>query len=73
MDVTFREFELFYGEKTDVSSLFDFDSPSRSEASREGESEMLSTNRNEPLRVMVDSIPCPISEEGGESQMTKKI
>jgi hypothetical protein len=50
-------------EKTDLSSLFDFDSPSTSEASREGESEVLNTNKKEPLRVMVDLIPCSISEE----------
>jgi hypothetical protein len=43
--------------------FFDFDSPRMSEASREGESEVLSTKVNEPLRVVVDSIPCSVSEE----------
>ncbi|KAK1678811.1 hypothetical protein QYE76_039659 [Lolium multiflorum] len=65
MDVTFRESEPFYGEKTDLSSLFDidFDSPNTGEASREGESEVLRTNEDEPLRVMVDSVPYPMGEE----------
>jgi hypothetical protein len=40
------DIQPFYGEKTDLSSLIDFDSPSICEASREGESEVLSTNRN---------------------------
>ena len=63
MDMTFRESEPFYGEKTDLSSLFDFDSPSTSEASREGESEASRTNVNEPLRFVADSVPCPMSEK----------
>ncbi|XP_071683308.1 uncharacterized protein [Lolium perenne] len=33
------------------------------EASREGESEVLRTNEDEPLRVMVDSVPYPMGEE----------
>ena len=63
MDMTFRESEPFYGEKTDLSSLFDFDSPSTIEASREGESELLRTKEHEPSRVVVGSIPSPTSEE----------
>jgi hypothetical protein len=57
MDVTFRESEPYYGEKTDLSSLFDIDldSPSTSEASREGESEVLRRTEDEPLSVVVDS------------------
>jgi hypothetical protein len=50
-------------EKTDLSSLFDFDSPSTSNASQEGESEPLRTREDEPSRFVVDSIPCPMSEE----------
>jgi len=38
MDVTFREFEPFYGEKTEWSSLFEGGS---TDASREGENESL--------------------------------
>jgi hypothetical protein len=63
MDMTFRESEPFYGEKTDLSSLLDFDSPSTSDASREGESEQLRIKEDEPLRVVAGSIPCPMSEE----------
>jgi len=65
MDVTFRESEPYYGEKTDLSSLFDIDldSPSTSEASREGESEVLRRNEDEPLSVVVDSVPYPMVEE----------
>ena len=61
--MTFRESEPFYGEKTDLSSLFDIDSPSTCEASREGESEVLRTNEGEPLRFVVDSVPYPMGEE----------
>jgi hypothetical protein len=64
MDVTFRESEPFYGEKTDLSSLFDFDSPSMSDASREGESEPLRTKEDETSRIVVGSIPCPPMEDG---------
>jgi hypothetical protein len=63
MDMTFRESEPFYGEKTDLSSLFDFDSPSTSDASREGESEQLRIKKDEPSRVVTGSIPYPMSEE----------
>jgi hypothetical protein len=62
MDMTFRESEPFYGEKTDLSSLFDFDSPSTSDASREGESEPLRTKEDEPSRAMVSSILRPMIE-----------
>jgi hypothetical protein len=63
MDMTFRESEPFYGEKTDLSLLFDFDSHSTSDASREGESELLRTKEDEPPRAMVGSILCPLREE----------
>jgi hypothetical protein len=63
MDMTFRESEPFYGEKTDLSLLFDFDSHSTSDASREGESEPLRTKEDEPPRAVVGSIPCPLREE----------
>jgi hypothetical protein len=63
MDMTSRESEPFYGEKTDRSSLFDFHSPSISDASREGESEQLKIKKDEPSRVVASSIPCPMSEE----------
>jgi hypothetical protein len=49
MDMTFRESEPFYGEKTDLSSLFDFDSPCTSDASREGESEQLRIKEDAPI------------------------
>ena len=49
MDMIFREPEPLCGENTYLSSLFDFDSPSMSEASRDGKSEVLSTKENEPL------------------------
>jgi hypothetical protein len=61
--MTFRESEPFYGEKTDLSLLFDFDSHSTSDASREGESEPLRTKEDEPPRAVVGSIPCPLREE----------
>jgi hypothetical protein len=63
MDMTFREYEPFYGDKTDLNSLFDFNSPSRSDANQEGESEPLMTKENEPSRVVVGSVPYPTSEE----------
>jgi hypothetical protein len=63
MDLTFRESEPFYGDKTDLTSLFDFSSPSRSDANREGGSEPPRTKENEPSRVVVGSVPCPTSEE----------
>jgi hypothetical protein len=50
-------------EKTDLSSLFDFDSPSTSNASREGESEPFRAREDEPSRFVVGSIPCPMREE----------
>jgi hypothetical protein len=62
MDMIFRESEPFYGEKRDLSSLFDFDSPGTSDASREGESEPLRTKEDEPTRV-VGSVSCLVSEE----------
>jgi hypothetical protein len=63
MDMTFQESEPFYGKKTHLSSLFDFDSPSKRDASREGERELLRTKEDEPPRVVVASIPCHMSEE----------
>uniref|UniRef100_A0ACD6APZ5 Uncharacterized protein n=2 Tax=Avena sativa TaxID=4498 RepID=A0ACD6APZ5_AVESA len=63
MDMTFRESEPFYGEKTDLSSLFDFDSPSTIDASREGEIELVRTKEDEQSTVVVGSIPSPVSEE----------
>jgi hypothetical protein len=63
MDMTFRESEPFYGEKTDLSSLFDFNSPRTSDASREAESEPLRTKEDEPSRIVVGPIPRPMSEE----------
>lgn len=38
MDVTFRESIPFYGEKTDLSFMFEFDLNNTNEVSREGES-----------------------------------
>jgi hypothetical protein len=48
---------------TAVLIALHFDSPKTSDASREGESEPLRTKEDEPLRVVVGSIPCPMSEE----------
>jgi hypothetical protein len=63
MDMTFRESEPFYGEKTDLSSLFDFDSPSTIDASGEGETKLVRAKEDEQSRVVVGSIPSPASEE----------
>jgi hypothetical protein len=56
--------EPFYGDNTDLNSLFDFDSPNTSDASRDGESGLLRTREDEPSRFMVDLVPPPASEEG---------
>jgi hypothetical protein len=48
--------------------LFDFDSPSTRDASREGESEPLRAKDDEPPRGVVGPIPCPSSEERWRKQ-----
>ena len=58
--MTFRESEPFYGERTDLSSLFDLDSPSMDDACREGELEASRIEEGEQPRVVVGSIPCPM-------------
>jgi hypothetical protein len=40
MDVTFRESEPYYGEKTDLSDLFELADPSVNEDVREGENDV---------------------------------
>lgn len=58
--MTFRELEPFYGERTDLSSLFDLNSPSMGDASREGEFKASRIEEGEQPRVVVGSIPCPM-------------
>ena len=53
--MTFWEFEPFYGEKTELSSLFGDDS---NDASRDGENE--NENEND---IVVGMIPCPLSHQ----------
>jgi hypothetical protein len=72
MDVTFRESELFYGEKTDLTSLFpDLDSPTMDDVSREGESgdgDVSASNEHQQRKmdvVISGSIP--------EQQRTKEM
>ena len=60
MDVTFRESEPFYGKRTDLSSLFDLDSPSMGDASQEGDREASRIEECDQPRVVVGSIPCPM-------------
>jgi hypothetical protein len=60
MDMTF--WALLWG-KPDLSSLFDFNSPSTIDASREGESEPLRRKEDEPSKVVIGSIPWRVSEE----------
>ncbi|KAL8138895.1 hypothetical protein V2J09_004896 [Rumex salicifolius] len=59
MDVTFREFEPFYGEKTELSSLFGDGS---TDASREGE------NENESS-IVVGMIPCPLKSPSSDDTL----
>ena len=60
MDVTFREFEPFYGEKTELSSLFGDGS---TDASREGENENENENEN---GIVVGMIPCPLESPSSD-------
>ena len=52
MDVTFRELVPFYGEKTDLSFMFESDSTSIDESSREGENGDVNDSNEQPLRKM---------------------
>jgi hypothetical protein len=78
MDVTFREFVPFYGERNDLSDLFvNLDSP----CSVQEESKILGDSHNEKSKrkgVLIGSIPCPVTtvnepirEEGGRSHAEK--
>jgi transposase InsO family protein len=66
MDVTFRESVPFYGERTDLSSLFvDLDNPIIDEDGQEGENGSSGTEEDTQSRSMkfvVGSIPYPVSE-----------
>jgi len=57
MDVTFRESEPYYGEKTDLSSLFELGEPSMSVYEQEG----------------MDGIDVVQDNEGHQSRATKVI
>jgi len=67
MDVTFRESEPFYGEKTDLSTLFfDLDSPSMDGDCREGENETSVTKDggDQPRRMEITIGTIPRSMDG---------
>jgi hypothetical protein len=57
MDVTFRESEPFYGEKTYLTSLFpDLDSPTMDDVSREGENSDLHNGSHEQQRSNMKAV-----------------
>jgi hypothetical protein len=57
MDVTFRECEPFYGEKTDLSSLFSgLDSPTMVDVSQEGENGDLHNASHEQQPIKIDVV-----------------
>ena len=67
MDVTFRESEPYYGEKTDLSSLFEFDDLSINQDDREGEnhdviSSPIEQNQRRMEAVITGSTPQPRME-----------
>lgn len=67
MDVTFRESEPYYGEKTDLSSRFDLGSYScLCEDYQDGENgrnvvEEKEHNQSRRMEIIIRSIPCPAS------------
>ena len=67
MDVTFRESEPYYGEKTDLSSLFEFDDLSINQDDQEGEnhdviSSPIEQNQRRMEAVITGSTPQPRME-----------
>jgi len=67
MDVTFRESEPYYGEKTDLSSLFELDDLSINQDDREGEnhdviSSPIEQNQRRMEAVITGSTPQPRME-----------
>jgi hypothetical protein len=74
MDVTFREFEPFYGENTNLSSLFyDLDSPSMGGDGREGENDgdgqeegneasqtRQGDHQTKKMEIVIEKIPQPL-------------
>ena len=62
MDVTFRESEPFYGEKTDLSMLFEeLDQQKNIEVGQEGEKSILASPDQHTQQPFVASIPIPIA------------
>ena len=76
MDVTFKEFMPYYGEKTDLSFMFEFDSTELEEARLEGENNGVTTiptmqNLRRMEAVISGSSPQPrIEAETGELNPT---
>ena len=66
MDVTFRESEPYYGEKTDLSVLFeDLDHPLSSQVGQEGENEQVAPRVVHPASsIIVGTIPIAVEEQG---------
>ena len=62
MDVTFRESETFYGEKTDISMLFEeLDQQKNIEVGQEGEKSIVASPEQHTQQPFVASIPIPIA------------
>ncbi|RLN09608.1 retrotransposon protein, putative, unclassified [Panicum miliaceum] len=79
MDVTFRESELYYGEKSDFISLFELEYPSISEDDQEGENDTDIIQENEDsqsgaTRIITGSIPYPLGNSNvNERQVNRDI
>nr|AAP46207.1 putative retrotransposon protein [Oryza sativa Japonica Group] len=74
MDVTFRESVPFYGEKTDISSLFvDLDDLTRGDHDQQKEGEILGLKENEQSKgkIVVGEIPCAIGDPVQEQEWRK--
>jgi hypothetical protein len=73
MDVIFREFEPFYGEKTDLTSLFpDLDSPTMDDVSREGENSDLHNGSHEQQRSKMEAVVGGWVPQSKEMEVTTK-
>jgi hypothetical protein len=73
MDVIFREYVPFYGEKTDLSFLFEFDSTTLDETILEGENDVVTNIPTaQELEKMEAVISCssPQPTENGELNPT---
>ena len=66
MDVTFRESEPYYGEKTDLNVLFEgLDHPLSSQVGQEGENEQVAPRVVHPASsIIVGTIPIAVEEQG---------